>query len=156
MFNISGEKTALFFAFKRSPNMADTPADPKTVYLALDVSPRRIGFAASYGLLAFGRGHIERGRQGEDLQNIQNKMKTEEATEVVIGLPLRTDGLPSKQAQKVRALGHALRQAGVTVHYQDERYTTISAADDIKGRYRTKGELDEASAVRILQLFLES
>lgn len=135
--------------------MADTPANPDTTYLALDVSPRRIGFAVSYGRLAFGRGYLHRGKQAEDLQGIQQKMQQEEATEVVIGLPLRTDGLASKQAQKVRALGHALRQAGVTVHYQDERYTTLSAEEDLNGRRRSKGELDEASAVRILQLFLE-
>lgn len=135
--------------------MADTPANPETTYLALDVSPKRIGFAISYGKLAFGRGYLHRGKQSEDLAGIQSKMQQEQATELVLGLPLRTDGLASKQAQKVRALGHALRQAGLTVHYQDERYTTLSAEEDLNGRRRSKGELDEASAVRILQLFLE-
>ncbi|GGJ53081.1 Holliday junction resolvase RuvX [Deinococcus roseus] len=135
--------------------MADTPANPDTTYLALDASPKRIGFAVSYGRLAFGRGYLHRQKLQNDVAAVQAKMQQEEATEVVMGLPLRTDGLPSKQAQRVRALGHALRQAGVTVHYQDERFTTISADEDLKGRFRAKGELDEASAVRILQLFLE-
>nr|WP_183987759.1 Holliday junction resolvase RuvX [Deinobacterium chartae] len=121
--------------------------------LALDVSDARIGFAVSRGRLAFARGYLQRTRQSEDVARVLETMQAEGARQLVLGLPLRTDGQPSPQAQKVQAFGRALRQAGVGVFYQDERFTTQAARQDL-GRSASKGEIDAQSAVRILEMFL--
>lgn len=133
---------------KQHPLEPDLPTFP---LLALDVSDKRIGFAvSSTGHLIFPRGTWHRRKLAEDVSAIQRKMQQENASMLVLGLPLRTDGKPSPQAQKVRALGHALRQAGVGVFYQDERFTTQSARELL----RAGEDLDALSAVQILELFL--
>ncbi len=130
------------------------PAAPHFPSLGLDVSQRRIGFALSFdGKLVFPRGFLERESLAEDVKNIRIKMQDTKAVQLVLGLPLRTDGKPSPQAQRVRALGHALRENGMELFYQDERFTTQSARADLdKGA--TLGEIDAQSAVHILELFL--
>lgn len=115
--------------------------------LALDVSKSRIGFAANQGRLAFGRGSIDRRRLPIDLKAVRLRAADAQAEVLVLGLPLRTDGQPSPAADRVRAFGRILQEAGYAVDYQDERFTTARAlgAED----------LDEAAAVQILQLWLE-
>ena len=127
--------------------------------LALDVSPARIGLAVNHGRLAFPRETLLRSRLAEDLVAVAAAAAREGADFLVIGLPLRTDGKPSVQAQRVRSLGYALQRAGLQVTYQDERFTTSGARQDLaglgrKGKRETPG-LDSQSAVRILELYLE-
>lgn len=120
-----------------------------TPLLALDVSKNRIGFAVSAGRLAFGRGSLTRTRHARDLQAVLDKMKSEGARALVLGLPLRTDGQPSEAAQRIRSFGYELQKTGATVYYQDERFTTRRA------RELGATDLDEAAAVQILELFLQ-
>ena len=75
------------------------------VLLALDVSKHRIGFAVNRGTLAFGRGSLDRKRLIWDVRQVQARMKTEGATLLVVGLPLRTDGAQSSTADRVRSFG---------------------------------------------------
>lgn len=115
--------------------------------LALDVSKSRIGFAANQGRLAFGRGSIDRRRLPIDLKAVRLRAADVQAEVLVLGLPLRTDGQPSPAADRVRAFGRILQEAGYAVDYQDERFTTARALG--------AKDLDEAAAVQILQLWLE-
>ncbi len=133
------------------------PLEPQKVeypLLALDVSNNKIGFAVSYGKLCFARGGYWRTTLAQDIEVVRSKMALEGTPQLVLGLPLRTDGKPSTQAQKIRSFGHALRQAGMAVFYQDERFTTKSARADLRGS--GGGDVDAQSAVRILEMFLES
>lgn len=125
-----------------------TPAQPET-YLALDVSKSRIGFAVNVGRLVFGRGSLDRTKHARDLKAVLAKVREVGAGSVVLGLPLRTDGKSSPVAARVRSFGYDLMKEGLTVHYQDERFTTRRARD------AGAADVDEAAAVEILQLFLQ-
>ena len=118
------------------------------VVLALDLSPRRIGFAVNHGGLAFGRGSRDRTRHSADLKAVLAKAQAEGASLAVLGLPLRTDGKPSPAADRARSFGRELEAAGLRVAYQDERFTTRRA------REAGASDLDEAAAVEILSLYL--
>ncbi|MFC4454676.1 RuvX/YqgF family protein [Deinococcus sonorensis] len=117
--------------------------------LALDVSKHRIGFAVNHGALVFGRGSLDRKRLIWDVRQVQARAKAEGATQVLVGLPLRTDGAQSPTADRVRSFGRELRNAGLTVLYQDERFTTRRA------RELHATDLDEAAAVQILELYVQ-
>lgn len=119
-------------------------------FLALDVSKKRIGFASHVGTVVFGRGSVERKRLPLDLKALRIKVAETEATALVLGLPLRTDGARSGAAQRVRAFGRILQEQGYAVHYQDERFSTQRA------RQRGSADEDEGAAIEILELYLMS
>lgn len=122
---------------------------PLPTVLALDVSKHRIGYAVNHGRLVFGRGSLERSRLKADLKAVQHKVSAEQATLLLLGLPLRTDGAPSPVADRVRSFGMELQKLGFDVAYQDERFTTRRA------RELGASDLDEAAAVQILELWLQ-
>jgi len=76
----------------------------------------------------------------------------------VVGLPLRTDGRPSAQAERVMALVEAMRKRGLELELLDERYTTKLGQNRLKNapkRVRQeKGKLDEAAAIALLESYL--
>lgn len=118
------------------------------VILALDVSKNRIGFAVNQGRLAFGRGSVDRKRLPLDLKAVRLKVAETGAAELLLGLPLSTDGKRNPALDRVRAFGQVLLEKGYVVRYQDERFTTCRARD------LGVNDLDEAAAVEILSLFL--
>ena len=131
------------------PSPSPAPVSAPVPALALDVSKRRIGFAATQGRLAFGRGSVDRRRLPLDLKAVRLRAQEAGAQVLVLGLPLRTDGAPSPAADRVRAFGRILQEQGYRVEYQDERFTTQRA------RALGAADLDEAAAVQILELWLE-
>lgn len=128
--------------------------------IALDVGEARIGFAASdpQGRFAFGRGYHTRTRLEADVQAVRELLTREGARTVVVGLPLRTDGADSPQTQKVRIFAAALQAAGLPIAFQDERFTTRIATQNLSGKSKKKrqekGSTDEASAIAILETWL--
>lgn len=130
--------------------------------LALDVGDARIGLAKgdTDSPFVFGRGFIKRRNQPSDIDELKQKMADEGADFVVVGLPRRSDGGDSKQTAKVRSFAEALRQAGIEVVFEDERYTTHLATQNIvqsglpKQKRQHKGRVDEAAAVLILESYL--
>ncbi len=128
--------------------------------IALDVGEARIGFAASdaQGRFAFGRGYHTRSKLENDINAVRDFLQRENARVIVVGLPLRTDGADSPQTQKVRIFTAALQAAGLPVAFQDERFSTRIATQNLKTQTRKKrqekGNTDEASAVAILETWL--
>lgn len=128
--------------------------DTTPVFLALDVSKHKLGFASNTGLIVFGRGSTVRKRLPLDLKAVRLQVAATQATALVLGLPLRTDGKQghsagaNASAQRVRAFGSILQQKGYSVHYQDERFSTVRARD------RGFSDLDEGAAVEILEMYL--
>jgi putative holliday junction resolvase len=130
--------------------------------IALDVGEARIGFAASdeQGRFAFGRGYHTRSTLEQDVLAIQNFLNLELAKSVIVGLPLRTDGADSPQTLKVRGFAGSLETAGLKVILQDERFSTRIATQSLlagssRRKRQEKGRTDEASAVSILETWLE-
>lgn len=128
--------------------------------MALDVGEARIGLATGEvgRPWAFGRGYLVRAGLEADLQALQGKATEEQTQKFIVGLPLRTDGNPSAQAERVMLLVEAMRQAGMIVELVDERFTTkLGQARLMNAPKRVrqeKGKLDEASAVALLESYL--
>lgn len=139
-----------------APTPAPLPA------LALDVGQARIGLAVcdERGRFVFGRGYITRVKQAQDVQAVLEAMSRENARTLVVGLPRRTDGADSAQTQRVRAFAQALATAGQSSVFADERFSTRLATQALRegasrAKRREKGLTDEASAITILQTFLD-
>lgn len=131
--------------------------------MALDVGEARIGVARgeSGSQLVFGRGAIRRGRHADTVAEVARLAREEGASRIVVGLPTRTDGSDSKQTQRVRSFAHALRDSGLEVVFEDERFTSkiarqrLVAGVPTAGKRREKGRVDEGSAILILESYLQ-
>ncbi|MBO1438380.1 Holliday junction resolvase RuvX [Meiothermus sp. CFH 77666] len=128
--------------------------------VALDVGEARIGLAVGEtgSPWAFGRGYLVRKNLEADLKALAAVAEQERAERFVVGLPLRTDGSLSAQAERVLALVEAMREQGLQVELLDERYTTklgqhrlMNAPKRIR---QEKGKLDEAAAIALLESYL--
>ncbi len=134
----------------------------KKVLLALDVGEARIGLALgdTSSSFAFGRGYLTRSTLDKDVAALKQKMNEENVDLLVIGLPTRTDGQDSVQTARVRDFAKALEDAGCQVVFEDERFTTRMATQNIltcgkkKKKRQEKGLVDEASAILILESYL--
>jgi putative holliday junction resolvase len=128
---------------------------------ALDVGEARIGLAVGEvgSPWVFGRGYHVRTDLQADLEALKALAIRESATLFVVGLPLRTDGKPSAQAERVMVLVDAMRAQGMQVELLDERYTTKIGQQRLqqapKRTRQDKGKLDEASAVTLLEFYLQ-
>ena len=148
--------------------------------LALDVGKARIGVAKGrFGSsLAFGHGVIERfyrdgkGRKrkrsrAQVIDMIVDAVQQEDASVLVVGLPRRSDGDDSAQTQYVREFAAivretaSVRECGVAVVFEDERFTSSIANQQLVGsglpkhKRQDKGRIDEGAAVLILESYLQ-
>ena len=80
-------------------------------------------------------------------------------TELVLGYPKNMDGTLGFQSEKVKQFCNQLEKAGLTVYYQDERLTTVTAeAALIEGnmhRQQRRNTVDKVAAAVILQQWLD-
>src|SRR5690606_19097422 len=92
------------------------------------------------------------------------------ATAIVVGYPLRTDGVqgPGSKTGVVDAFAADLKaRFGLPVHLEDEAFSSAMAAETLRSRRRPrpgrtardwareKGEIDRIAACRILQDWLD-
>lgn len=130
--------------------------------LGLDVGDKRIGIAVSdeMHLIASPHSVYNRVGYGPDCRHIANLCREVGADLVVCGLPRNMDGSIGFQAEKVQGFAAQLTQAGLTVIFQDERLSTVSAHQAlIEGGMRRddrKGTVDKVAAAVILQQYLDS
>lgn len=118
--------------------------------MGLDVGNRRIGVAISDAskLIARPLEVIDRGRDGRDdaaaLSRLVGLFAEYRPDEIVVGEPLRTDGRPSAQTDRVVAFV-ARARIGITAEFvfTDERYSTQEARAIMAGR---RGGLKRADA----------
>jgi putative Holliday junction resolvase len=101
--------------------------------LALDISKRRIGFAGTdvTRLLASPVEVWHRRRKfADDLRRIEEHVRRREAVALVVGFPLEADGAFGPRAQAVKDTAKAIdAELGVPIWLQDERWSTVEAAD---------------------------
>ena len=84
-----------------------------------------------------------------------------EAQTVVVGLPLRMNGLEGPESKRARGLGKALAERGkLIVVMWDERLTTVAAERELRGvgmrGEKKKGMIDQAAATLLLQSYLDA
>lgn len=130
--------------------------------VCLDVGDVRIGVAVSdtTRLIATPVEVITRVGWGPDTRRIAAVCQRYDTTLVLSGLPLNMDGSEGFQAQKVRGLCAQLEKAGLTVRFQDERLTTVTAEEalleDNMHRRERKQHVDKVAAAVILQTWLDT
>ncbi len=135
---------------------------PEGRVVALDVGDVRIGIAVSdpSRTIAQPLEVYRRVGYGPDSRHILSLCETYGTQTVLLGLPLNMDGTPGPQAEKARAFGQVLMDAGLSVLYQDERLTTVTAErtliDGGVRRQERRQHVDKLAATLILTQWLAS
>ena len=131
-----------------------------TRVLALDLGTRRIGVAISdpTGVLASPLTTIT--RSGTEHADIARLVADEEASRVIVGLPLNMDGSRGPAAQAAVAEATALEGIlPVPIELVDERLTTVAADKVLIARGRRAPQrrkvVDQTAATILLQGWLD-
>lgn len=102
---------------------------------------------------------IERHSWKDFLRRIVALVAKYDARGLIVGLPLRLDGVEGEAAQDARVVASKFRRSlDIPVYLQDERLTTFDAAADLRSAARSEHEIDAAidseSAALILRDFI--
>lgn len=130
--------------------------------ICLDIGDARIGVAVSDAtrLIASPIDTIYRVGWGPDVKKVVALCQQHDTTQVLAGWPLNMDGTAGFQSEKVKNFCAQLEKAGLTVYYQDERLTTVTATHAlIEGnmhRAERKHNVDKVAAAVILQQWLDT
>lgn len=132
--------------------------------LALDYGKRRTGIAVTDPLQIIANG-LTTVETKQLMAFLTDYLARECVEQIVVGLPIQTDGSPSENQARVRSFTGQLKKMfpDIPVTFYDERYTSVIAQRVIldsgmkkKARRENKGLVDEISATIILQDFLQS
>lgn len=141
---------------------AGRPGGKKRRACALDLGGARVGLALAdeLGLYAHPRGVLPARPRKEFLEKLAAFVAEEKVTHVICGLPLDMKGGEGDSARKARDLAQEIADVcDVPVELWDERLTTVEArralaTSEVHGQ-KAKARIDEASAVTILQAWLD-
>ncbi len=132
-------------------------------YMGLDYGDRRIGIAFSdlTGTIASAFEVYHRKTEEEDLAYLSQLAKNQEATKIIIGLPLNADGTEGERTKVTFAFGEKLAKlANLEVDYSDERFSSLEAEELLKEArlpwQERKKLLDKVAAQIILQDYLNT
>src|SRR5690606_4374679 len=130
--------------------------------LGVDPGSRRIGLALSDESATLASPHKTLARAGAQatVEAVAREVRDTGAIEVVVGLPLRSDGSEGPAARRARAFADAVSAAaGVPAVMWDERLSTVAAERALReagvGARRRRSVVDQAAAVVVLQSYLE-
>ena len=130
--------------------------------LGVDFGTVRIGLAITDAerKIASPLATYTRQSKDQDAQFFKCLVETEEVGEIVVGLPMHTDGREGQKAIEARAFGKWLQEAtGKTLMFWDERFTTVEAEGFLLEagltNKRRKARRDRVAAQIMLQAFLE-
>ena len=135
-----------------------------TRVMGVDYGSRRVGIALSDVLGMTASGYETISWNGEDDEFLLNRMaqivRDKGVSEIVFGLPRRTDGEESSSLSGARKCAEALgNEVGISPVYLDERYTTVIASRYLRetgaSREKKKQVLDQVAAEIILREYLE-
>jgi putative Holliday junction resolvase len=128
--------------------------------IGIDYGMRRIGLAATDESGEFIRSlpTIDRKKSHQFLEDLCGIIASENASQIVIGLPLNDDGGDTSMSLEIRAFAARLSQKiTVPIKFVDESLTSVRANDIIRYRKkkqrREKGNVDKIAACLILEEF---
>jgi putative Holliday junction resolvase len=131
--------------------------------VGIDLGARRIGVAVSdaLGLTAQPRATLARRGGVRDLEAIAAVVVAEQASVVVLGLPLDPEGGEGRAARSARAFAERLRAfLTVPVEMIDESFSTVEAEAVLLeadlSRARRRQVVDRVAAAVILQRWLDA
>ena len=138
-------------------------AKPVKRVCALDLGAARVGVALSddLGLMAHPRGVLAAKPRPALLEALKELALAETVTRFVVGFPLDMRGTEGEAARRARDTAQAIADATqCDVELFDERLTTVQAqralhASEVRGK-KARARIDEASAVEILQAWLDA
>lgn len=144
------------------PDQAPPPARPRRI-CALDLGAARVGVALSddLGIMAHPRGALAARPRPKLLAALKEIVTTEGVSRIVVGFPLDMRGTEGEAARRARGLAQEIADAtDCDVELFDERLTTVQAkraltASEVFGQ-KARERIDEASAVEILQAWLDA
>jgi putative Holliday junction resolvase len=112
------------------------------------------------GITAQGLQTLRRKNKRIDFGWLQKVIREYQVAEIVVGYPLRMNGLEGTQSEKMQLFAAELgRRMGLPVHLWDERLTSVQANRVLRESemsIKRRGEVvDRLAAVLILQAFME-
>lgn len=138
------------------------PGPARSAICALDLGAIRVGVAVTdeLGMFAHPRGALAAKPRPALLAALRALVEDEGIGRIVVGLPLDMRGTEGEAARRAREVAQQIADAtGCEVELFDERLTTVQAqraltASGLK-RKKARARIDEASAVAILQAWLD-
>lgn len=131
--------------------------------MGIDPGMRRVGIALSDDEAYFASPHKTIARSSDEamLSELSDEARAQAVDEIVMGLPVRMNGLEGPEAKRARKLAKALEQvAGIKVTLWDERMTTVAAERELRGSGlrgdKKKAMIDQAAATLLLQSYLDA
>ncbi|HEY8075168.1 MAG TPA: Holliday junction resolvase RuvX [Labilithrix sp.] len=129
---------------------------------ALDLGAARVGVAIDdeLGMMAHPRGVLAARPRPAMLDALKELAREENVVRFVVGFPLDMRGTEGEAARRAREVAQQIADAtGCDVELFDERLSTVEAqraltASGLK-REKARARIDEASAVTILQAWLD-
>ena len=145
--------------------MGDAPnsVPPGVRALGIDLGSKRIGVAVSdiSGTVASELTTVHRSRsRRHDLRELARLVRDEEATVVVVGLPLSLDGTEGPAARAaIKETEQLATVVDVPVEMHDERFTTVTAERGLMeaglDARRRRDVVDKVAAAVMLQAWLD-
>ncbi|MBF0252685.1 MAG: Holliday junction resolvase RuvX [Candidatus Omnitrophica bacterium] len=131
--------------------------------LGLDLGTKRVGYAVSdeMGILASGRGFIERFSDNELITKIKEIVDIDKIENIVIGMPFNMDGSSGPRVEDTVHLASLIKdKIGIEPILWDERLSTKEAEHALLladvSRKKRKQVVDKLAAQLILQGYLDS
>ncbi len=131
--------------------------------LAVDYGSVRVGLAISDPdrKFAFPLEVYTRRDREKDAIYFKDLVKEESVRELLVGLPVHTDGREGQKAAEARAFGKWLHETtGLPVIFHDERFTTVEAESALwtagLTHKKRKERRDKVAAQLLLQAYLEA
>lgn len=122
--------------------------------LSLDVGERRIGAAMGNTLAGLGRALSTLENNDSIWRQLQELVKAEDISLIVVGLPRGLDGQETLQTKYVRDFAKSLKKhIDLPIEFQDEALTSHKAEDELINRKQSgsKSDVDALAAVYILE-----
>jgi len=129
------------------------------MYLAIDFGLKRIGLALG-AVYPRGAGVLDGAKNMEIiLSELAQIIKENDVEAIVIGMPIRSAGEEGTIADKIREFAEKLAKfTHLPVYFEPEQFSSAEAkrmlVENKKSHTREGGEVDEMSAVLILEQFL--
>jgi len=131
-------------------------------FLSFDFGTKSIGVAVGQRITGTARPltALKANNGMPDWELIARLLKEWQPDEVIVGLPLNMDGTEQPLTARARTFANRIHgRFGVPVRLHDERLSTVEARAGLfqSGGFRalSKGSVDSASAVVILESFFE-
>ena len=130
-------------------------------FLAIDYGDRRIGLALSDPLKIIASPYrtIIKNNNTNLIEEIERIIAVEDVELTIIGLPLGMSGQITEQTKKVEKFADKLAARGITIKYEDERWSSVAAKRSMREQNiktgHNKGLVDQTAAAIFLQQYLD-